>query len=125
MIRRLLYLVYFIINTDYNYVKDEINKLAKEKGKNRMTICKDILIDSIKYKSSFMDYFIFEFYSKTREEKESYVTTGLSYEFFQQINNKKYIHIFRDKITFNDYFKDYIQRDIINISLSKKQTFLD
>lgn len=126
MIRKIVYIFYFFKSSNYEFLNKEIENQVQQNPKlNKCKIWKNILVDSYKYKASFMDYFIFNFYEKTEPEKETYVTTGVSYEFFQVMNEKQYIKYFRNKELFNKEFKDYISRDVINISIVDESEFIN
>lgn len=125
MINRILYILYFIKTSNYRYLKEMIQNLSNETRTSKIRIYKSMLADAYKYKCSFMDYFVFGFYNMSNKEKRTYITTGLSYEFFKKVNNKDYINIFKEKTVFNHYFRDFIKRDILDVSSCSLETFLE
>src|SRR5699024_7657545 len=109
----LVYLFYFILKSDYSYINKETKKV---KNKSVFLVLLNMIFSTLKYGSSFEDYFIYEFYNKSKVDKESVVTTGYARRFFKQMNNTKYLEPFRDKGLFEKKFKSFIKRDTIIIN---------
>lgn len=123
--KALLYFGYFIKNTNY---KGLIRSFRETKNKEQLSyleIIMDMVIASFKYKSSFHDYFLFEFYKKNHEERDSFLTTGRSYEFYTTLNDKKWIDNFRNKAKFNRKFKEFIKRDFMFLDNCSVDKFIE
>lgn len=116
-----LYLFYYIIKTDYTFIRKELNKKIKP---NKLRIYSDIVYSTLRYGSSFEDFFIYDFLTKSHKERNSYVVTGLAHEFFKAMNDRKDIEIFRNKATFEKEFKDIIKRDFVVIDNVSKNEFI-
>ena len=81
--KALLYFGYFIKNTNY---KDLIRSFRETKNKEQLSyleIIMDMVIASFKYKSSFHDYFLFEFYKKTTKKEIVFLPQGDLMSFIQ------------------------------------------
>lgn len=117
----LVYLFYFILKSDYSYINKETKKV---KNKSVFLVLLNMIFSTLKYGSSFEDYFIYEFYNKSKVDKESVVTTGYARRFFKQMNNTKYLEPFRDKGLFEKKFKSFIKRDTIIINNATELDFI-
>lgn len=123
LMRNVLYFFYFVKTTDYNSLFQNMKKVRNVEGLSYFQIAVNIIKDSLKYKASFSDYFVLEFYKKDHKDKEGFVTTGLSHEFHSKMNNKSMVDIFRDKVKFINTFKKYINRDLLLITESSHEDF--
>lgn len=123
--KRILYFGYFIKNTNYRNLKTSFKEVKKNEKLSYHKIFMDMIMSSFKYKSSFHDYFMFEFYKKNNEQRDSYLTTGMSYEFYTALNDKKYIHNFRNKAEFNEIFGEFIKRDFLFLDTCILNDFIE
>lgn len=98
----------------------EVRRKVKEKSHKKFILF-DIIYCGIKYQTAFYDYLEFEFYNLNREQRKTYLTNGKNNEIIKRFNNKEYWHILDDKGTFNDYFKEYLNRDYLKPNSSKKE----
>lgn len=121
--KRILYFGYFIVTTDYSYLFDSFKEVKKKESISYAKILLDMIKCSFKYKASFSDYFLYEFYNKNHEQRDSYITTGRLYEFYTKMNDKKKRELFRDKAKFNKVFKKFIKRDFIFLNDCTVDTF--
>jgi|SRR5690606_3733756 len=102
--KRILYFGYFIVTTDYSYLFNNFKELKKKEPISYAKILFDMIKCSFKYKASFSDYFLYEFYNKNHEQRDSYITTGRLYEFYTKMNDKKsesFLEIKRNLIKFS------------------------
>ncbi len=104
--KNIIYLGYFILKTDYNDLKKSFNCTVK-KGKSRLFLIFDMLYNSLRYGTSFVDYFNFIFYEKTHSQKKEYATMGIMYNFHKKLNAKLAIPKVDDKKQFRENFKKY------------------
>lgn len=111
--KRILYFGYFIVTTDYSLLVDRLKEVKKSASLPYRTILCDMIKSSFKYKASFGDYFLYEFYKKNDEQRNSYITTGRLYEFYTKMNDKKKREIFRNKAKFNATFGRFIRREFL------------
>lgn len=111
--KRILYFVYFIINTDYPKLAGCFREVKRSSQLCCLKIFFDLVVSSFKYKASFHDFFLFEFHKKDHEQRNSYITAGRLYEFYTKMNDKKKASIFKNKARFNKAFGKYIKRDFL------------
>lgn len=118
------YLVGRILHMDYSAMIKKINSIHKKTGKSRISIFNDMRICATKYGAGYMDYDLFEMYNLTDKERDTYITRGRNNDLIRKYNNQEYIHTFHNKNEFNEVFKEYINRDWINIKTSNKEEVL-
>lgn len=123
--KRLLYFGYFIKKTNYSDLIKSFRNVKKSAQLSYFKIFIDMIMCSFKYKSSFHDYFTFKFYEKNHKERDSYLTTGRSYEFYTKLNNAKWIYCFRNKANFNEIFQEFIRRDFIFLKNCTVDRFIE
>lgn len=100
-------------------------KISKHLNRNRFLVILDMIICSIKYGAAFYDYQEFEFYNLNKNERKTYLTRALNNKIVKKYNNKEYWYIFNDKFIFNEKFKNYLNRDVINLNLASFDEFKD
>ncbi len=92
-------------------------------GKNTLLILIDmaqcILNDHIGY----MEYNLFHFVNKSREDRKTYVTFDYSQHLFKSLNDSEYIGLFNDKLKFNQIFKELLGREFLDIGNSEFEDF--
>ncbi len=92
-------------------------------GKSTLLILFDmaqcILNDHIGY----MEYNLFHFVGKSKEDRKTYVNFDYSQNLFKTLNDREYIGLFNDKLEFNRIFKDYLGRDFLDIANSEFEDF--
>ena len=85
--RNFLYLCYFFLRTNYTDLKASFN-CCKKKGYNKIKLFVDMTYCTLKYGSSFVDYFNFRFYEKKNNERKAYATMGYMYRFHKKVNDQ-------------------------------------
>ncbi len=118
------YLVSRMVNMDFKSMNDRIKKISKITNKSRLSIFKDIVHCAIKFGAGYADYDLFEMYNLTEEERDTYITRGRNNELIKKYNNPEKDHLFRNKVEFNTLFKDFINREFIEVNTSKKEDVL-
>lgn len=104
--KNILYLGFFILKTDYKDLIKSINCTSK-KGYNKLFLCIRMVINSLWYGSSFVDYYNFQFYRKNKEQKKEYATMGIMYKFHNKMNHKDFIDEVDNKKTFFKTFNKF------------------
>ena len=100
-----------------------IGKVHKRSKKSRIVIFFDMIYCSFKYLAGYTDYFLFYFEDLNRKQRSTYITRGINTNYIKQLNNREYYKYFRDKVLFNDTFKEYIKRDYIDLTRSSLDEF--
>jgi hypothetical protein len=107
--KNLLYLAYFIIKTNYSDLKKSFI-CCKKNGYSRVKLLFDMIYCSLRYGSSFVDYFNFRFYNKKHHEKKAYATMGYMYRFHKKVNDKNKINEVDNKNLFPIKFSKYCNK---------------
>lgn len=123
MIQKITYLGFFILKTNYSDLKQSINCTVK-KGHSRIKLLTDMVYCSIKYGSSFVDYFNFNFYSKSDSERSAYASMGTMYRFHNTINHKDFIDKVDNKKKFFINFEKFGNKAFLFDSNQKGEVLL-
>lgn len=108
-----------------NKVIDEINQKT---GKSKAVMFFDILSCSLKYGAGYFDYQIFEFYNMNSKERKTYMTRVKNKKLIMRMNNQEFSYIFDQKDVFDEKFKKYLGREVIDtkdLDLEKFEKFID
>lgn len=110
ILNRLLYLGYYFKKLDWRSLNRFMNFTNRHGSFSKPFLWSRIIIHSIKYNISFLEYFQFGFYKKNPPEKLQWAGSGYMYEYHLQMNPKEYRDILKDKIRFLHYYQSAIQR---------------
>lgn len=106
-----------------------IDQIKKESGQNKIITFFDMLWCIFRYNVGYLEYRVFGFcYIKGSKSRSSFLTMNDNLLLVNTLNNKEYQHYFKDKIEFNNQFKEYIGRDFLdirNISIEDFKSFLN
>jgi len=111
MFKRVIYLGYYLKNLDRKKFSKFSNYVVKNYSRSKVGLCTDILISSLKYNISILDYFYFQFFKLSKEEREKYAGTGYMYEYQLIMNPKGHRQILENKLLFLDKYSNYISHD--------------
>lgn len=75
----------------------------------------DEIYSLIRFGCSPDDYFRYEFYRKSKFERDKFITYRRSKSIIKRYNDPEKVEIFNNKVKFNMYFRDYIKRDWLEI----------
>lgn len=114
LIINIVYLFYFTVKTNYSDLRASF-KCTRNKGYHYLYLLFHMLYCTLRYGSSFVDYFNFQFYSKDHHLRKAYATMGYMYKFHKTVNNKFFTEEIDNKNRFRINFKD---------NCSKSYTFL-
>ncbi len=93
-----------------------IDHAHERSGKNKVAIFLDMVNCTLRYGSGYNDYVIFEFWNLNHKQRDTYLTRMRSKKFIMFMNDHDYAHYFDNKNEFNEKFKDYIGREVIDIA---------
>jgi hypothetical protein len=93
-----------------------INDVHEKSNKNKIFIFFDMLVCAIRYGAGYNDYKIFEFYNLKHDKRKTYVTRVKNKKIIMISNDSKYSYIFDHKNEFNERFKKYLNRDVIDLT---------
>lgn len=110
---------------DTKAMKETIKKVQKENGKSKLSILLDMQKCARHYGAGYSDYYLLEFYKKTDEERNTYLTRGRNAELYKKYCDMDYLHYFVNKDEFNERFKDYLKRDWIKVNGTEKEKVIE
>lgn len=115
MIKRILYLGYYIKELDKPKFKKFINYVSSNYYIPKSKIYLDMVVSSLKYNISLTEYFLFHFYKSTHEIRKTYAGTGFMYEYQLQMNPKNKRTVLEDKLEFLKRYKDFVAHDYASL----------
>lgn len=101
------------------------NLIIAKKETNKNFLLFDMIIKCYKLSASYEDYFWFKMYEKEYVECERFTNLGRHINLFKKINNEENKKIFSDKPRFNEIFKEYINRDFLDLRVASLSDFKD
>lgn len=114
-LQNLYFFCYFLLTTKWSQLNEILRYYSRIKNVSPSKIGWNILKDSILYGASFMDFFHYDLYNKTKSEKEAFAFTGFMYQFFLRLNPKKSRKILNNKVLFLEKYNEFIKRQWISI----------
>lgn len=115
MIKRSLYLLYYIRQLDRKKYFHFLSYATKETGKSKCSIFFDSMGSVYKYNISLLEYFQFRFYKKDKKERSRWVGTGYMYEYQLIMNPRKQREILDDKRLFSQNYKPFIHHRVASL----------
>jgi hypothetical protein len=116
MIKRFLYLGYYIKQLDWKKFSLFLNYTATHSNKNKASILMDVVTSVFKYNISILEYFQFRFFKKNTEERSKWAGTGYMFEYQLQMNPKNAREILDDKTKFYKSYGDYFVHAVADIT---------
>lgn len=105
-----------LVRMDFQKMWKTLAFLQERSGKSRVWLLCDMLRCAVVFNAGYMDYKIAEMYRLTDAQKRTVITRGLSNTIVRRMNNKAYWHLFDDKATFNELFKEHIRRHWLKLT---------
>jgi hypothetical protein len=124
MIKRILYLGYYIKQMDWEKFSLFLGSTAKITNRKKITIWVDILFSVFKYNISILEYFQFRFFEKNNKVRNQWAGTGFMYEYQLIMNPKKTRQILDDKTLFYKEYGIYFVHVVADICDLKKSTWI-
>lgn len=119
-----MYPVYYILKTPGKTFFRYFDYVKKQKGVSSFNLYKDIVVSSVKYNISFMDYFQLRFFNLTPNKREAYAGTGFMYEYQLKMNPPNRRSILDDKIEFLKHFESVSGRKWGTVEMIRKDMVL-
>ena len=107
----------------YKEFYNKAKEIAKKMNKSTFFILFDMAKCAVKYGSGYMDYFEFEFYLLSNDERKTYLTGRYNTEIVRKYNKKEDWYKLDDKVEFNKIFHEYLGRDFIDLKESSFKDF--
>lgn len=121
--KKITYYIKRLFQMDYKNFFVTINKIHQRSGKNRMFLFFDMIYCSFKYMAGYTDYFLFYFEELNAKQRATYITRGINNGYLKTLNDSSYYHFLRNKIEFNHKFKEYLNRDFLDLRESSFEEF--
>lgn len=100
-------------------------KVVQERSNHSfLHIFLDILRCFILFGSGYMDYYLFYFEDLTDDEKSTYITQAVNKRYIKDLNDPKYYNVLDDKAKFLNTYKDFINRDFIDLRVNDFDDFI-
>lgn len=109
IIKRFLYLGYYLKNLDRKKFWLFFNHVKKQRGMSSFFLMADVVGSSLKYNISLLEYFQFHFYELDKDERKKYAGTGYMYEYQLVMNPKSSRNVLDDKIAFFEKYSSFIR----------------
>ena len=116
MIKRVLYLGYYIKQMDWKKFSLFLNYTAKLTHKSKIFIFTDAIASVFRYNISILEYFQFRFFEKNKEERKKWAGTGYMFEYQLIMNPKKERQILDDKTLFYKEYQKYFVHSVADIA---------
>lgn len=126
MIKRILYLGYYIKQMDWEKFWLFLNDTAKHANRSKVSILIDAVASVFIYNISILEYFQFRFFEKNKEERKTWAGTGYMFEYQLMMNPKKERKILDDKTLFYKEYHQYFVHTVADIAdLKKNQSVVE
>lgn len=120
MLKRILYLGYYLKQLDREKFSQFLNYAIKLTGRSKASISYDALSSVFHYNISLLEYFQFRFFELSIEERKSWAGTGLMYEYQLRMNPKSARHILDDKTLFYKNYGEFFVHQVADLEALKK-----
>lgn len=119
MLKRILYLGYYLKQLDRDKFSEFLNYSVNLTGKLKVSIVFDAFVSVFLFNISLQEYFQFRFFELDREERENWAGTGYMYEYQLRMNPKTSRHILDDKILFYKHYKEFFLHQVADLETLK------
>lgn len=120
MIKKILYLGYYIKEMNRKKFSLFLAKAKEESGRSSFAIIKDMTGCVFRYNISLLEYFQFRFYKLNNEEREQYAGTGYMYEYQLEMNPKSVRSVLENKLEFLSYNREFVKHGYASLSELEK-----
>jgi len=116
MIKRFIYLGYYLKEIDKQKFRKFFKYVTHQNKISKIKLLKDILRSSLTYNISLLDYFYFRFYELNQKDRKAYAGTGFMYEYQLKMNPKGTRAILEDKILFLKEYESFVNHEYFNLN---------
>lgn len=100
---------------DFKRMNMLADRISKESNKSKMYVKIDMIKNFIRYKTGYTDYFKSNYINLSKKQKQDFVTSGNFFNILSYLNPREYRVLTKDKLIFNQIFKDYINREFLDV----------
>lgn len=113
--KRVLYLLYYFKQLDFEKLERFQLYLKSKFGISAIKQWKDVIISSLRYNISILEYYQFRFFELGIEERKNWAGTGYMYEYQLQMNPKSERHILDDKTLFYKNYDEFFVHQVADL----------
>lgn len=124
MLKRFLYLVYYIKRLEWDKYILFINYASNKSQKSKVKIVIDSVFSVFRFNISLLEYFQFRFFEKNHIERIKWAGTGFMYEYQLKMNPKDKRDILDDKRKFHKAYNKFIKHLCADLEELKKDKSL-
>lgn len=121
-IKRSQYLVYYFKKMDWPKYRKFFKYTRELTGRGRIGLFCDNIRCMYKYNIGVIDYFLFRFFEKDKEERARWVGTGFKYEYDLVMNPKSTRDVLENKIKFYQVYEDFVLHAVCTMEDIEKRT---
>lgn len=92
-----------------------IYRVHRYTGISKAQIMLDMIWCELRYGIGYLDYNVYGFANRRGPVRKTYMTANDNIQLTRSLNKPEYTNIVNDKLNFYSIFKDYIQRDFIDL----------
>ncbi len=86
------------------------SRISQQQNISRFKIIIDMIGCALKYGAIWGEYGDLNFYFRSPENRNTYITTFYNFKLYDKINKKEYRNLFHEKVQFLDKFSEFIKR---------------
>lgn len=114
-LKRFFYFGYYLKELDKRKFKTFLNYVSSTEHLSKTSILIDVIKASFKYNISILEYFQFQFYKISPQERESFAGTGYMYEYQLIMNRKSSRQLLEDKLMFLKHYHPFIHHGFASL----------
>jgi hypothetical protein len=114
--KRLLYLLYYIKNTDFSLYYKFLTYAANSTKKSKLRLISDSIYSVFKYNISLLEYFQFRFFEQDSINRNKWAGTGFMYEYQLKMNPIATRVILDNKTLFYQNYKPYFIHHVYSLN---------
>lgn len=120
---RSLYLGYYLKDLEVARLRRFMNHVRTLRSVSLVSIYTDLIRSVYLYNVSLLDYFYFQFYDKTPQERSVWAGTGFMYEYQRMMNPPDVRVVLQDKIRFLNHFQSFVRRPYVSLGTLRTDPF--
>lgn len=121
--KKFKYMIKRIFSMNYSELFKTASRVSKKTNRNYFVILFDIIYCGFKYMAGYVDYEVFCFYNLNKEQRATIITRGINNKFVKLLNGQNFTDIIDDKLTFHEHYKDYLNRDWLDLRKCSYEDF--
>ena len=125
MIKNIVYFLYFFKQTNWKKLTKDLTYVSRKCDISKIRLLKELFSSSLKFGSSFHEYFYFGFYMKEENVQEEYATMGFMRDYHKKNNPFEKRFLLEDKKVFLEEYGLFIGRNWLDVSKSNKSKISD